>query len=158
MPSQLLFLQACRRLSRFGMTSWTLAFLNVRKVVREVLTEGLRTSTKSVFSSSARCASSRDMRATVHQHSAVTACWAGNGYADLYHVTGCSTTSRINGVSSCSSSIVLSMLRGSAAAGLAGREQTRSVLETARFLKDDFLQQNSFTPYDKYCELPSACV
>lgn len=25
------------------------------------------------------------------------------------------------------------------------------MLETARFLKDDFLQQNSFTKYDKYC-------
>ena len=24
-------------------------------------------------------------------------------------------------------------------------------METARFLKDDYLQQNSFTKYDKYC-------
>ena len=30
-------------------------------------------------------------------------------------------------------------------------EGDKIVLETARFLKDDFLQQNSFTKYDKYC-------
>ena len=30
-------------------------------------------------------------------------------------------------------------------------EADKVVLETARFLKDDFLQQNSFTPFDKYC-------
>lgn len=30
-------------------------------------------------------------------------------------------------------------------------ENDKIVLETARFLKDDFLQQNSFTKYDKYC-------
>ena len=30
-------------------------------------------------------------------------------------------------------------------------EADKIVLETARFLKDDFLQQNSFTKYDKYC-------
>mmetsp|Transcript_3883 Transcript_3883/g.11248 ORF Transcript_3883/g.11248 Transcript_3883/m.11248 type:complete len:614 (+) Transcript_3883:142-1983(+) len=30
-------------------------------------------------------------------------------------------------------------------------EADKITLETARFLKDDFLQQNSFTPYDKYC-------
>ncbi len=30
-------------------------------------------------------------------------------------------------------------------------EGDKVVLETARFLKDDFLQQNSFTPYDRYC-------
>lgn len=30
-------------------------------------------------------------------------------------------------------------------------ENDKITLETARFLKDDFLQQNSFTPYDKYC-------
>jgi V-type H+-transporting ATPase subunit A len=30
-------------------------------------------------------------------------------------------------------------------------EADKVVLETARFLKDDFLQQNSFTPYDRYC-------
>jgi V-type H+-transporting ATPase subunit A len=28
-------------------------------------------------------------------------------------------------------------------------EADKVVLETARFLKDDFLQQNSFTPFDK---------
>ena len=36
-------------------------------------------------------------------------------------------------------------------------EADKITLETARFLKDDFLQQNSFTPYDKYCELPGCC-
>lgn len=30
-------------------------------------------------------------------------------------------------------------------------EGDKITLETARFLKDDFLQQNSFTKYDKYC-------
>jgi len=30
-------------------------------------------------------------------------------------------------------------------------ESDKIVLETARFLKEDFLQQNSYTPYDKYC-------
>ena len=30
-------------------------------------------------------------------------------------------------------------------------ETDKVVLETARFLKEDFLQQNSFTAYDKYC-------
>jgi len=30
-------------------------------------------------------------------------------------------------------------------------EADKIVLETARFLKDDFLQQNSFTKFDKYC-------
>jgi len=30
-------------------------------------------------------------------------------------------------------------------------EADKITLETARFLKDDFLQQNSFTKYDKYC-------
>ncbi|CAG9465120.1 unnamed protein product [Pedinophyceae sp. YPF-701] len=30
-------------------------------------------------------------------------------------------------------------------------EADKIVLETARFLKEDFLQQNSYTPYDKYC-------
>ncbi len=30
-------------------------------------------------------------------------------------------------------------------------ESDKITLETARFLKDDFLQQNSFTKYDKYC-------
>ena len=32
-------------------------------------------------------------------------------------------------------------------------EEDKVILETARFIKDDFLQQNSFTPYDKYCPL-----
>ncbi|KXZ46920.1 hypothetical protein GPECTOR_39g414 [Gonium pectorale] len=30
-------------------------------------------------------------------------------------------------------------------------EADKVVLETARFIKDDYLQQNSFTKYDKYC-------
>jgi V-type H+-transporting ATPase subunit A len=30
-------------------------------------------------------------------------------------------------------------------------EEDKITLETARFLKDDYLQQNSFTKYDKYC-------
>lgn len=30
-------------------------------------------------------------------------------------------------------------------------EADKIVLETARFIKDDYLQQNSFTKYDKYC-------
>ena len=30
-------------------------------------------------------------------------------------------------------------------------ETDKIILETARFLKDDFLQQNSFTEYDKFC-------
>ena len=30
-------------------------------------------------------------------------------------------------------------------------ESDKITLETARYLKDDFLQQNSFTKYDKYC-------
>ncbi|KAL6756496.1 vacuolar ATP synthase, subunit A [Haematococcus lacustris] len=30
-------------------------------------------------------------------------------------------------------------------------ESDKIVLETARFIKDDYLQQNSFTKYDKYC-------
>ncbi|KAG2487779.1 hypothetical protein HYH03_013623 [Edaphochlamys debaryana] len=30
-------------------------------------------------------------------------------------------------------------------------ETDKIVLETARFIKDDYLQQNSFTKYDKYC-------
>jgi V-type H+-transporting ATPase subunit A len=30
-------------------------------------------------------------------------------------------------------------------------EVDKIVLETARLIKDDFLQQNSFTSYDKYC-------
>lgn len=30
-------------------------------------------------------------------------------------------------------------------------EADKITLETARYLKDDFLQQNSFTKYDKYC-------
>mgnify|MGYP003314303628 CR=1 FL=1 len=30
-------------------------------------------------------------------------------------------------------------------------ESDKITLETAKFLKEDFLQQNSFTPYDKYC-------
>ncbi|EFJ49018.1 vacuolar ATP synthase, subunit A [Volvox carteri f. nagariensis] len=30
-------------------------------------------------------------------------------------------------------------------------ESDKVVLETARFIKDDYLQQNSFTKYDKYC-------
>ncbi|KAL6784435.1 ATPVA1 [Auxenochlorella protothecoides x Auxenochlorella symbiontica] len=30
-------------------------------------------------------------------------------------------------------------------------EGDKITLETARLIKDDFLQQNSFTPYDKYC-------
>ena len=30
-------------------------------------------------------------------------------------------------------------------------EEDKIILETARFLKDDFLQQNSFTKFDKYC-------
>lgn len=30
-------------------------------------------------------------------------------------------------------------------------ETDKIVLETAKFLKEDFLQQNSFTAYDKYC-------
>lgn len=30
-------------------------------------------------------------------------------------------------------------------------ESDKIVLETARLVKDDFLQQNSFTKYDKYC-------
>ena len=38
-------------------------------------------------------------------------------------------------------------------------ENDKIMLETARFLKDDFLQQNSFTKYDKYCPFykASAC-
>ena len=32
------------------------------------------------------------------------------------------------------------------------------MLETARFLKDDFLQQNSFTKYDKYCPFYKVCA
>ncbi len=38
---------------------------------------------------------------------------------------------------------------GSAQDSLA--ESDKITLETARYLKDDFLQQNSFTKYDKYC-------
>lgn len=30
-------------------------------------------------------------------------------------------------------------------------EGDKIVLETAKFIKEDFLQQNSYTPYDKYC-------
>ena len=30
-------------------------------------------------------------------------------------------------------------------------ESDKITLETAKFLKEDFLQQNSFTKYDKYC-------
>merc|ERR1739848_823494 len=30
-------------------------------------------------------------------------------------------------------------------------ESDKIVLETARLIKDDFLQQNAFTPYDRYC-------
>ena len=30
-------------------------------------------------------------------------------------------------------------------------ESDKITLETAKFLKEDFLQQNSFTAYDKYC-------
>jgi hypothetical protein len=30
-------------------------------------------------------------------------------------------------------------------------ETDKVILETARFIKDDFLQQNSFTSYDRYC-------
>ena len=30
-------------------------------------------------------------------------------------------------------------------------EGDKIIMETARFLKDDYLQQNSFTKYDKYC-------
>jgi V-type H+-transporting ATPase subunit A len=30
-------------------------------------------------------------------------------------------------------------------------ETDKITLETARFIKDDYLQQNSFTKYDKYC-------
>ena len=30
-------------------------------------------------------------------------------------------------------------------------ESDKITLETAKFLKEDFLQQNSFTNYDKYC-------
>ena len=30
-------------------------------------------------------------------------------------------------------------------------EGDKITLETAKFLKEDFLQQNSYTPYDKYC-------
>lgn len=30
-------------------------------------------------------------------------------------------------------------------------ETDKVVLETARYIKDDFLQQNSFTSYDKFC-------
>ncbi|PNH04331.1 V-type proton ATPase catalytic subunit A isoform 1 [Tetrabaena socialis] len=30
-------------------------------------------------------------------------------------------------------------------------EKDKVILETARFIKDDYLQQNSFTKYDKYC-------
>ena len=42
-------------------------------------------------------------------------------------------------------------------------EEDKIILETARFLKDDFLQQNSFTKFDKYCPfykvgLSSACA
>lgn len=37
-------------------------------------------------------------------------------------------------------------------------EADKITLETARFLKDDFLQQNSFTPYDKYCESLAAAA
>jgi len=32
-------------------------------------------------------------------------------------------------------------------------EGDKIVLETARLIKDDFLQQNAFTPYDKFCPL-----
>ena len=32
-------------------------------------------------------------------------------------------------------------------------ETDKIVLETARLIKDDFLQQNAFTPYDKFCPL-----
>lgn len=32
-------------------------------------------------------------------------------------------------------------------------ESDKIVLETARLIKDDFLQQNAFTPYDKFCPL-----
>ncbi len=37
-------------------------------------------------------------------------------------------------------------------------EGDKIVLETARFLKDDFLQQNSFTKYDKYCPFYKVCL
>lgn len=37
-------------------------------------------------------------------------------------------------------------------------EADKIVLETARFLKDDFLQQNSFTKYDKYCPFYKVCT
>lgn len=30
-------------------------------------------------------------------------------------------------------------------------EADKVTLEVARFIKDDFLQQNGYTPYDKYC-------
>lgn len=36
-------------------------------------------------------------------------------------------------------------------------EGDKIILETARFLKDDFLQQNSFTKYDKYCPFYKVC-
>lgn len=36
-------------------------------------------------------------------------------------------------------------------------EGDKITLETARFLKDDFLQQNSFTKYDKYCPFYKVC-
>jgi V-type H+-transporting ATPase subunit A len=36
-------------------------------------------------------------------------------------------------------------------------EGDKITLETARFLKDDFLQQNSFTKFDKYCPFYKSC-
>lgn len=36
-------------------------------------------------------------------------------------------------------------------------ETDKIILETARYIKDDYLQQNSFTKYDKYCPFYKTC-
>ena len=61
------------------------------------------------------------------------------------------TGSRLRGCSEaalsvhCNAQLLPSLLQDSLA------EEDKIILETARFLKDDFLQQNSFTKFDKYC-------
>jgi V-type H+-transporting ATPase subunit A len=36
-------------------------------------------------------------------------------------------------------------------------DKEKIILEAARIIKDDFLQQNSFTPYDKFCPFYKSC-
>ena len=52
----------------------------------------------------------------------------------------------------CLSELIVGLVQDSLAEG------DKIVLETARFLKDDFLQQNSFTKYDKYCPFYKVCL